>query len=226
MHYSKEFINWLASIGIKPNSIAIFMQALTHKSFHHENPSQSHYEMLEFLGDAILNFKVSEFIYKKISLRQEGAASIVKAKSVSASTFAMLCDEIGLNKFVRVGKGAKEIVENQKIKSDIFESFCAAIFLDLGSDFLDKFLTKKLMPIVIDIAKSNAKDPKTEFQEKIQFYSSTSQIEYRKTQLKDGTFLVHLYWENKKYGTGKGKSIKEAEFAAAQQALDLLIEMN
>ncbi|AHH45292.1 ribonuclease III [Mesomycoplasma bovoculi] len=226
MHYSKEFINWLASIGIKPNSIAIFMQALTHKSFHHENPSQSHYEMLEFLGDAILNFKVSEFIYKKISLRKEGVASIVKAKSVSASTFAMLCDEIGLNKFVRVGKGAKEIVQNQKIKSDIFESFCAAIFLDLGSDFLDKFLTKKLMPIVIDIAKSNAKDPKTEFQEKIQFYSSTSQIEYRKTQLKDGTFLVHLYWENKKYGTGKGKSIKEAEFAAAQQALDLLIEMN
>ncbi|WP_434336679.1 ribonuclease III [Mesomycoplasma conjunctivae] len=216
---SYQILKLLDKLEILPKNLEIYNQALTHKSYQHFNPNSSHYEMLEFLGDSIINFKVSEFIFSKINFQKEGHASQLRAKSIASLTFAKICDDLQLSDLIQVGKGAKDILTNTKLKADVFESFCAAIYLDQGNEVLDLFLEKYLYDFVIQNAKHNNKDPKSEFQEKIQSFS-TEKITYQSTKQSDGSFQSELIWDNQIFGVGSGKSMKEAEFNAARQALE------
>ncbi|AJC49855.1 ribonuclease III [Mycoplasma flocculare] len=215
---------FLKRIKIKPNSINIYIQALTHKSYNFTNPDAPNYEMLEFLGDSAINYAISRVIYD--NYKSEGHSSQLRSTLTSTTALAEACQNLGLIELVLLGKGAYDIRDNNKLKADIFESFCAAILLDQGFKKLDEFLAEYLYKKVNFAKEKQYKDPKSIFQEKIQAFSSSNKINYLAFKLADGTFRVDLFWEHKKYGIGYGKSIKEAEFAAAANALSIFASDN
>ncbi|MDW2834049.1 ribonuclease III family protein [Mesomycoplasma ovipneumoniae] len=220
MQSNKKIHEFLQKLDIKPNSIDIYVQSLTHKSYNFSNPSTPHYEMLEFLGDSAIHYAVTRAIYDNF-YKNEGNSTQLRAVLTSTNYLAKVCQDLGLIELVFLGKGASEIRENNKLKADVFEAFSAAILLDQGFDKLNEFLAKYLYNGVNFACEKEYKDPKSIFQEKIQSFSSLSKINYLPTRLADGTFRVDLIWEEKKYGIGYGKSIKEAEFNAATNALNI-----
>jgi ribonuclease III len=113
-----------------------FQQAFTHTSYLNENnlESSASYETLEFLGDSILNFYVSLFIYQSLPEYSEGQMSKLKQLMIQESTLAHLSKEINLGEFLRLGAGEKKNQGSSKesILADIFESFIASLYLEKG----------------------------------------------------------------------------------------------
>ncbi|MBN3534355.1 ribonuclease III [Mycoplasma procyoni] len=203
---------------IKPKNPEIYIQAFTHKSFSNEHKDQKHYEMLEFLGDALVNFKATLFIFQKLKLFDEGQASVKRSQIIDTNALARISQQLKLSQFMRVSKGSLEIIENKKVCADLFEALTGAIYLDQGEKKLDYFLEKTLYNLIWKERKELKKDPKTEFQEIMQ--SLTKQTgEYVVKKEKD-LFYAELIFDGQIFGKGKGKSKKEAEVAAATRALE------
>lgn len=209
-------------LDIAPNNIEIYYEALTHKTFTNENKNSKSYEKLEFLGDSILQFYSSLFIFKNFNSVNEGIMSNVRAKNVSTAALASIVKEHGINKYIICSNNIEELQNNEKICSDIFESLIAAIYLDLGSEALKKFLNKFLYPYIqkTSLEESQLKDPKTRLQELLQPI-------FKKAILYDVKF-VNNQWVSKvvcgsnTYGTGYGKTKNEAEINSAKDALEKL----
>src|SRR3954471_1162666 len=120
-----------------------FKQALTHASYCNENNSDFSYERLEFLGDEILNFYTSLFIYRNFPQFAEGQMSKLKQLMVQESTLAHLSKKIGLGEFLQLGTGERKNhgVEKESILADVFESFVAALYLEKGGKTVYHFLS-------------------------------------------------------------------------------------
>ncbi|UVD81981.1 ribonuclease III [Mycoplasma iguanae] len=209
-------------IAIQPNDLKIFQKAFTHKSFSNSYPKSPNYNMLEFLGDSILQFKTSNFIYHNFFEIEEGEATLLRAKNVNTKALSELATALELTKYVRIAKNSEPILQNPKIQADLFESLVAAIYLDQGDEKLEQFLERFFYP---QIKKSfsqkhiNLKDPKTTFQEYVQHFSKKS-VQYIVTKSdEDGQYHAILKHENQNFGRGIGKSKKEAETNAALEAL-------
>lgn len=212
----------LESLKIKPKNIKYYEEALTHKSYYNINPDKGfHYNMLEFLGDSLLSFKVSHFLFKYDSQMSEGDASLIRIKMVNTDTLAMLSKKIGLLDYIKISNNSDYLLNSTKIAVDIFESFLAAIYIDLGDKEVDKFLNKHLVPLIKkELKASNHKDAKTSFQEMMQSMGKNV-ISYHTTKnTKDNNFTSILFCNDQRYGIGEGKTKKEAEKNAAQSALD------
>ena len=123
-----------------------FRQAFTHSSYCHEFPEENSYETLEFLGDSVLNFQTSLFIYHSFPHFAEGEMSKLKQLMVQESTLAYLSKEIGLDKFLQLGVGERKNkgAEKSSILADVFESFVAALYLEKGEKTVYKFLNLTL----------------------------------------------------------------------------------
>ena len=124
------------NIDINPTNINLYSTAVTHSSFTNENPSYPDYERLEFLGDAVLEIVISEYLYKERKL-EEGIMTKMRASYVCEEACATYAKELGLEEDIRVGSG-EEI--NQTIMADVFEAFVAAIYLDQGFDIVKNFV--------------------------------------------------------------------------------------
>lgn len=208
-------------LDIKPQKKELFIQAFTHKTFSNENRKTKHYEMLEFVGDALIQLKSSIFIYKNFPNLNEGQATLIRSQTVDTNSLAYLSNELNLKEYLRVSKGALEILENKKINADLFESLAAAIYLDLGEKELELFLGKTLYKIIIEKAREkDKKDPKSTFQELVQTHKKTG--EYRTYKFEEKQFKSELHFEGNIYGIGFGKTKKEAETNAAKEALKIL----
>ena len=123
-------------LGFNPTNVNLYYQAFTHTSFSNENPSFVSYERLEFLGDAILEFIISEYLYKEKKL-EEGLMTRMRASYVCEEACATYAKEIGLDEDIRVGSGE---TLNQTITADVFEAFVAALYLDQGFEFTKDFV--------------------------------------------------------------------------------------
>src|SRR3954469_18643651 len=125
-----------------------FQRAFTHTSYLNENNLESlvSYETLEFLGDSILNFYVSLFIYKSFPEYSEGKMSKLKQLMIQESTLANLSKEVNLGEFLRLGTGERKNQGNTKdsILADIFESFIASLYLEKGGKAVWRFLSLTL----------------------------------------------------------------------------------
>lgn len=124
------------NIDINPTNINLYSTAVTHSSYTNENPSYPDYERLEFLGDAVLEIIISEYLYKERKL-EEGVMTKLRASYVCEEACATYAKELGLDEDIRVGSG-EEV--NTTIMADVFEAFTAAIYLDQGFDFVKKFI--------------------------------------------------------------------------------------
>ena len=123
-------------INLNPTNINLYITAVTHSSFTNENPNYPDYERLEFLGDAVLEIIISEYLYKERKL-EEGIMTRMRASYVCEEACATYAKELGLEQDIKIGSG--ETI-NQTILADVFEAFVAAIYLDQGFEFTKKFV--------------------------------------------------------------------------------------
>ena len=200
-------MEFLDKYGIKPNDISLYETALTHTSYANENNIES-YERLEFLGDAVLELIMSEYLYKKEDFN-EGKMTKLRANYVCENALYEYSCILGLNNYIKLGKGELEHdgYHNKTIVSDVFEAFIGAMFLDLGIDIVKKFMYEK--------------DYKSALQEYVQ--TSKKSLDYEVIDeygpAHDKRFVVVVKIDDIVYGKGLAHSKKEAEQNAAKDAL-------
>ena len=203
--------------------------ALTHTSFANESKTPSN-ERLEFLGDSVLSFFVSDHIFKYYKDMPEGELTRLRSSLVCEAALCVFAREIGLGDNLLLGKGEEKSGGRNRdsILADAFEALLAAIFLDGGAENAKKFVYKFVLRELEnkDINHSN-KDYKTLLQEIIQ-RNPEEVISYILTGESgpdhDKTFEVEVHLNSNVIGKGSGKSKKAAEEAAAKQALTLMGE--
>ena len=211
-------------INYKFKDIEILKNALTHTSYAYENNTQSN-EKLEFLGDSILEFISSQYLYKKYKNLKEGEMTKVRAEVVCENSLYKIAKRHNFSQFLYVGRTEILSKGNEKpaILADSVEAIIAAIYLDGGLEPTEKFIIGNLKE-EIEIATTHVgdKDYKTVLQEKLQENGSIK-ITYVITKElgpdHDKTFEAEVLVEGKKLADGRGKSKKQAEMEAAKRAL-------
>jgi ribonuclease-3 len=216
------------SLGYTFNNPEILKEAVTHRSYSNEHNLDRNYERLEFLGDAVLQLIVSEYLINKYREFDEGVLSKYRGYFVSEDFLSKIASKLNLGDFVKLGKG--EALSGGKRKPsllcDIFESLIAAIYLD-GSYEPAKKTVIKLMAEKIDdtIANESFVDNKTELQ-KLSQKKFESLPEYEVISEEgpehDKVFTISVAVDGKILGYGKGRSKKKAEQNAAAAALEKL----
>lgn len=207
--------------GIETLNKELYETAFTHTSFAYENKTES-YERLEFLGDAILEFLMSEYLYnqKKYS---EGEMTKLRAHFVCEEALYEYTTRLGLDEFVKLGHGEMDKENKSKaILSDIFESFLGAMFLDKGLNYVRDFWYKNVVPIIESGEIDYFKDYKSQLQEYVQ--TDKKSLEYfiikEEGPAHNKTFTSEVKIDDIVYGVGSAGSKKMAEQEAAKNALE------
>ncbi len=213
------------NIGYEFKNKNLLQTALTHKSYSYENNVQS-YEKLEFLGDSILEFITSEYIYKNFQNLKEGEMTKVRATVVCEESLSHIAKLHNFSDFLNLGKSERLTNKHARIAilEDTMEAVIAAIYLDGGIEEARKFIITNLAESIEEATKHvGLKDYKTVLQEKLQ-ENGDVKIEYiiMKEYGPDHNknFEVELRCDGKILAYGKGKSKKLAEMQAAQRALE------
>ena len=210
-------MNFLEKYGIKINDGKLLDIALTHSSYSNEHDCEN-YERLEYLGDAVLQVIISEYLYKNTDL-PEGVMSKTRASYVCEKALAEYANVIGYVPYIRVGHGQQGNV-NETIIADIFEAILGAIYLDQGFDVAKKYIYDVVVPYIIE-GKQFFDDYKTALQEMVQ--TDKKSLEYvlvsESGPSHDKTFVYEVVIDNIVYGRGTGKSKKDAEQEAAKDAI-------
>lgn len=211
----------LEELGISYHNLMYYNQALTHTSYANEVGCDS-YERLEFLGDAILELIISEYLYKTTT-HGEGRMTKLRSHYVCENALYEYSVKLGLNNYIKLGKGQEEQDGKhcKAIVADVFESFIAAIFLDNNLEEVKKFIYKYIIPIIESDELDFFHDYKSKLQELVQ--TDKKSLEYviinEEGPAHNKTFEVEVRIENIVYGKGSAHSKKEAEQKAAKDAL-------
>ena len=215
------------SIGYFFKNKDLLQKALTHTSYAYENNVESN-EKLEFLGDSILEFISSKYIYENYPKLKEGEMTKVRATVVCEKSLYKIAKLHNFSDFLNLGKSEQKTGGNQRpaILADSIEAVIAAIYLDGGIEPAEKFIIENLKE-EIKIASKHVgdKDYKTVLQEKLQIHGDVK-IEYYIIQETgpdhDKIFEAEVKCDGRILASGKGKSKKEAQMQAAKKALENL----
>lgn len=216
----------LNKVNLIPHDTNIYFQAFTHPSYANEARVPNN-ERLEFLGDAILEFLVTEFLYQNFPEMPEGEMSKLRSKYVCTKANADYARQLALESALLLGKGEKEHGgrSKQSVLANLFEAFLGAVYLDLGLNEVKEILAIYVFPKILDPKQDFFYDYKSRLQEYIQAESRRG-VEYvlesEHGPSHEKTFKVSVYHEHIKLGTGIGKSKKEAEQRAAEDAIEKL----
>lgn len=202
----------------------ILINALTHSSFINDKNKQNN-ERLEFLGDAVLELVVSDYLYKNHRDLPEGELTKLRAKIVCTESLAMVSNSLNLGSYIFMGKGEENTGgrKRKSILANSFEAIIGGIFIDGGFAEAERFILVKLKNNIVDAIKGKLIfDYKTKIQEVIQ-QKSTNEIEYTVEKEEgpehDKIFHINLLMNGKIIGKGSGGSKKEAEQQAAYRGL-------
>ena len=212
----------------KFNNQNLLKQALTHRSAVNEGKGNSHNERLEFLGDAVLELVVSEFVYLKYPEYQEGKLTQSRTALVRTETLAKLAIELDIPENIFISKGEKRDKNEYNISllADVVEAIIGAIFIDKGFDAAKEFIYSTLLINADKKIKSALKlDSKSRLQEIIQaqgFSSPTYKIIDISGPDHQRIFTAEVVVNGKPKSSGKGASKQEAEQEAAKSALEML----
>ncbi len=215
-------------LGYSFNNKALIKKALTHKSYV-KNKTDSN-ERLEFLGDAVLELVVTEYLVYQYRNIDEGKLSKIRAASVNTKILSEVAKTLELFNYLIVGKSEQKegIMFNDSILEDAFEALVGAIYIDGGLEKAKEFVLKHLSGIIKEIVETGMIfDYKTHLQEITQ--RSFACLPEYKIIREDGVehnkiFYCEVFIDSKSYGVGKGKSKKEAEKDAAKKAIEKLGE--
>jgi ribonuclease-3 len=224
-----QFKDFQQFIGFRFENEKLLKQAFTHSSYvneHRKKPYEDN-ERLEFLGDAVLELTVSQFLFKKYPMMSEGELTKLRAAIVCEPSLVSFANELCFGKLILLGKGEEMTGgrERPALLADVFEAFIGALYLDKGIESVIEFLEKVVFPKINAGAFSHVMDFKSQLQELIQ-RDGTGVIEYRVLQEKgpahNKEFVSKVSLNEEQLGIGTGKSKKEAEQHAAQMALEVL----
>ncbi|MBS9334867.1 ribonuclease III [Fructobacillus sp. M1-13] len=229
----KEFTDYLAkNFQINFSDLDLLKEALTQRNFLNENPKETgrDYQRLEFLGDAIMQASVTEYLFKRYPEWDEGQLTEMRITMVQTKSFAHFAKVIHLNEAIRLGKGEEMsgARERPSLLEDIWEAFIGALFLDQGQKAVDSLLMQTVFSAIDENFFDQFIDFKSRLQEKLQAKGAVD-IDYTiegEERNEDNTqvFKVSVSLDDHILAYGYGSSIKDAEKAAAQQALVDLTE--
>jgi ribonuclease-3 len=217
-------------IAYQFSNIALLERALTHKSYANENRVPYHNERMEFLGDAVLNLAVSEYLMRTCPDSTEGDLSRLRAAVVSEPALAAIAREIGLGSYILLGRGEEQTGGRDKdsLLANCLEALIASIYLDTGKEAAEAFVIRFFEDIIKKTCTSRGiLDNKTELQELCQ--ERLKQLPEYKVVSETGPdhqkqFEVEVWIKGRLSGRGIGRSKKEAEQRAAKEALEKLTE--
>lgn len=216
-----DIMEILEKLNIKTDNIKLYETAFTHTSYANEHGKTS-YERLEYLGDAVLELVMSEYLYLNFDYK-EGEMTKLRAHYVCEDANYEYALNLGLNEYIKLGNGeeASGGKFRKAIVADVYEAFIGAIFLDQGFEESKKFIYKTAIPFVKNNSFEFIKDYKSELQELVQTDKRSLEYQIIKEEgpAHNRTFTAVVKIDNILYGKGVSHSKKDAEQLAAKDAL-------
>lgn len=215
----KEFLD---KCKIAPNNFKLYEVALSHSSYANEHRDKKNYERLEFLGDAVLDLVMSDYLYRNFE-EDEGDMTKKRANYVCENALYEYMNDLDLVKEIKVGHGEVGNIK-KAIVADIFEALMGAIYLDQGFDVVKRVILDIVTPYIIDNKISFFNDYKSILQEAMQTdkRSFVYEVIGESGPSHDKTFTVQVKIDNIVYGKGSAGSKKEACQMAAKDTLEKL----
>ena len=207
-------------LKIKPKNIELYRTAFSHSSYVNEHKVKNDYERLEFLGDAVLDLVVADYLYSNYK-ETEGEMTKVRASYVCENANYCYAMSLHLQDYILVGHGEQKEGLKKAIVADIFEALMGAIYLDLGYATVRKVILSIVVPYIEDPTINFFSDYKSTLQEYVQ--TEQKSIDYvlvkEEGPAHNKLFTVEVQIEGIVYGQGIGSSKKEAEQEAAKAAI-------
>ncbi|MBD1380015.1 ribonuclease III [Metabacillus arenae] len=230
---AEEFKKFQEQVSVHFDNEKLLYQAFTHSSYvneHRKKPYEDN-ERLEFLGDAVLELTISKFLFQKYPTMSEGDLTKLRAAIVCEPSLVMFANTLAFGKLVLLGKGEEMTGgrERPALLADVFEAFIGALYLDQGLPIVEEFLEKYVIPKINSGAFSHVMDFKSQLQELVQ-RDVKGTLEYKIVEEKgpahNREFIANVSLNHDVLGVGTGRSKKEAEQHAAQEALAKLQKQN
>jgi ribonuclease III len=206
---------------------SLFEKAFTHRSYLNETKEDlESNERLEFLGDSILSFIMSDYLYKTYPSYKEGILTNLRSLLVNTGSLASVAKELNFGKYLKLSRGEEESKgrENETLLANCFEAYIGALYQDQGIKAVREFLHETLIPKAEEyVAKESFKDPKSLLQEHVQAHKQHSPV--YKVLEEEGPphskiFTVGVYVDSELLAQGSGTSKQKAEEHAAKAALE------
>lgn len=223
----KDYNNFAENeLGVKFKDINYLVVAFTHRSYlnEHRKSVSEHNERMEFLGDAVLELVVTEYLYANFT-DPEGILTNWRSALVRTESLSAAAAKLGFREYLRLSRGEKKGSERarQQIKANAFEAVIGAIYLDQGYEAAQKFIADNILVTLDAILKSGSwRDAKSHLQEVAQSVDGSTP-QYKVTEEEgpdhDKIFTISVYINDEVRGRGTGNSKQEAQQSAAQEAL-------
>ncbi len=223
----KDFSGLEEKLGVTFKNIDLLNQAMVHRSYLNEHPDfrLGHNERLEFLGDAVLELVVTEYLYSNYP-NPEGDMTNWRAALVNANTLSGICKDMGAEDYLFLSRGESKdsgTKARQYILANAFESIIGAIYLDGGYDVAKKFITERVLVKLPYILEHKLYlDPKSRFQEAAQEVAGVTPT-YRVVDEKgpdhNKWFKIGVYLNDELVAEGEGSSKQEAQVQAAENGI-------
>jgi len=223
-----DFTTFEESAGVTFKNKDLLKQAFTHRSYINENKNfpLGHNERLEFLGDAVLELVITNYLYKRFPEMNEGELTSLRSALVNADTCSIVAAKLGANDYLLLSRGETKDLgrARQYILANTLEAIIGAVYMDQGYDAAAHFIESHVTPLTEDIIERGTWiDAKSKFQAKAQEHEGVTP-QYKTISESgpdhDKHFTVGVYLRNVLYGKGDGKSKQDAEQEAARNALN------
>jgi len=225
LRLTKFFID---RFGYRPKQLNYFREAVTHSSITYVDATvEVSNERLEFLGDAILDAIIAEFLYQKFPHQDEGYLTKVKSKVVSRKTLSEIGEELGLRTILRYSKSRS--INMSSLEGNAFEAIIGAIYLDGGYDVTKRIIHQYVFRKYVDLNK--VLEEEIDFKSKLFIWCQKRKLNLEFTVISEENnhgnwkYEVVAFVNGKNYGKGSGTSKKAAEQAAAKETLLLVGEI-
>lgn len=210
--------------GYRPIDTEVFRKALTHKSISNNSEEDHSNERLEYLGDAILDAVVADFLFSRFPEEDEGYLTKIKSKMVSRRTLGMIGNEMEIKEVLRYNKG--RAIKLETVEGNAFEALIGAIYLDGGYESVKRSVFEHIFKKYVDL--NQILEEEIDFKSKLFIWSQKNRLSINFEVLEETnngtswTYVVMVVINEREYGRGTGSSKKKAEQAAAMEALELI----
>jgi len=225
----KDIKEFEKKLGVLFKDINILKSAFIHRSYinEHKEINLEHNERLEFLGDAVLELAVTDFLFTKYPNSTEGDLTAYRAALVNTNSLSEAASSLGINEYLLLSKGESQDIgrARQYILANTFESVVGALYIDQGYGAAQKFISDNLFNLIDEIiSKRLWQDSKSYFQEKAQEYVGVTpnyELVEENGPDHDREFIIGVYLNKEMVSKGVGRSKQEAEQDAARSALEI-----
>ena len=216
----------IRQLGYRPENIQLFREALTHKSISNNTGGSSN-ERLEFLGDAILDAVIAEYLYTKFPNEDEGYLTKLKSKVVSRQTLGGIAESIGVENHIIYQKG--RAIKLSTLEGNAFEALIGAIYLDGGFEAVKRTIYHHVFRLHVDL--SSLLEKEIDFKSRLFIWAQKNKLDIEFNVLEESSvngswrYEIEITINKQPYGRGVGESKKIAEQGAARETLMLIGEL-